>query len=756
MRVELHSGEALTQRVAKHHHRHHENIPAHTQPEERKHHDRRNRTHCHDRHDQICRDTRCQHLLRFGHNIHDFSASTPVAAIALHTPVVTTTAAATVAHSTAAPGTTNTFYTTAALRYNHAASPLAGSDELHAVANAHERPSKRVKLSVRAKSASGTPDSATAANANKLATTSGAATATQTTLDRYNFGQHTVTRVPLAPAHDIRHHSPPPALVNGALAATTAATVSAAKHEGSEDELQKPTAMPARTSRRTTRSPQRARSRSRPRSTASDPRSRQSQSQPPQKPEDKRTLRSQDDGPRLKSELATYFPAYEDIMFDVPRDAELLTVDSTLLITDKPPPASAMDISPSKSSKAIKSSPGHRHGRGASANGVNTPLTPSRPSIHQQFNGSPSLNLEMIAKSVPAETEDPLSDAHFFKSHRRAERKEKQLRNIERERAMHEKVQLDRLLAGLRGHDWLRVLGVTGVTDGESRRYEAKRDFFIAEVQALVDKFKLWKEQERKQKLDKEAAAEAIAAAAREAEDEDDSSREGSVDPPSSDLNASAARQLQQEAANALKAASNKLPKPKPAGGRASLSSLAARQRPSALLRTPAGSIRAGVDTAPHSAPPLLALPPSPEHPITSFYAKRHLRDAALGKSRHAGRNATAFGHPVPELVGGPPGFAEWREFELPAEYITPDALRASARERRRRNRRGRSPDGGKAGPTPSELTPVRRRRRGRGVSTGGEAQDTSTLPDEVVMSSAPAAEIPDSETGVEDGDVAM
>ena len=33
------------------------------------------------------------------------------------------------------------------------------------------------------------------------------------------------------------------------------------------------------------------------------------------KQEDKRTLRSQDDGPRLKSELAIYFPNYEDIIF---------------------------------------------------------------------------------------------------------------------------------------------------------------------------------------------------------------------------------------------------------------------------------------------------------------------------------------------------------------------------------------------------------------------------------------------------------
>lgn len=367
--------------------------------------------------------------------------------------------------------------------------------------------------------------------------------------------------------------------------------------------------------------------------------------------DEKRTLRSQDDGPRLKSELAIYFPTYEDIIFDVPREEELIHCDTALYITDD---AAKQQISPNakspKSGKTAASS-----GRNGTVNdGSQTAATPQR-SNSNQFNGSPSLNLDLISRTVGDNPEDPLTDDYYSKSHKRAERKEKQLRNIEKERAMHEKVQLDRLLDGLQGHDWLKVLGITGITDGEAKKYEQKRDYFIAEVQALVDKFKEWKEQEKKQRLDKEAAL-----AAQEAEEEadevefeegegedDDISENDSTAPPSSDLNASAARQLQQETASALK--SSRLN---------SLNSPSAMKTPSQLAQSP--------------------LVPSPETPITSFYSKRHLRDAALGKSRH-GRNVTAFGHPLPEM--------QEREFELPDGYVTADMVRANAREKRRRKR---------------------------------------------------------------------
>jgi hypothetical protein len=38
------------------------------------------------------------------------------------------------------------------------------------------------------------------------------------------------------------------------------------------------------------------------------------------KTSERRSLRSQDEGPRLKSELAVYFPNYEDIIYDAPKE----------------------------------------------------------------------------------------------------------------------------------------------------------------------------------------------------------------------------------------------------------------------------------------------------------------------------------------------------------------------------------------------------------------------------------------------------
>lgn len=396
--------------------------------------------------------------------------------------------------------------------------------------------------------------------------------------------------------------------------------------DADEDELLRPSPKPERMPQRTTRSPHPA--------------------PPPPKQEDKRTLRSQDDGPRLKSELATYFPNYEDVIFDVEQEEEFLTVDTALYITDDTKMGKPENASPAKANKNAAI------GRRTSVNGTAAPP----PFSHQrsnsaQFNGSPVLNFDFMAKTLPDKPEDPLTDEYFLKSHRRAERKEKQLRNIEKERAMHEKVQLDRLLDGLQGHDWLRVLGITGVTDTEAKKFEPKRDYFIAEVQALVDKFRQWREQEKKQRLEKEAAA-----AAREAEEEGDTT-EGSVEPPSSDLNASAARQLQQETVSALKSSAKYQGKGK------------APAHPTSHPATP---------TTVPSKLMLPPQPPSPEMPITSFYSKPHLRDAALGKARH-GRNVYAFGQPIPEL--------EESEFVLPDDYVTEDALRANARERRRRKR---------------------------------------------------------------------
>ncbi|KAK7545641.1 something about silencing, SAS, complex subunit 4-domain-containing protein [Phyllosticta citricarpa] len=347
--------------------------------------------------------------------------------------------------------------------------------------------------------------------------------------------------------------------------------------------------------------------------------------------QDKRSLRSHDGGSRLKSDLAIYFPNYDEVIAGTERKPDFLDVDTPIQVIDEPlnenhtVPTSPRHPSPTakRRSSLLNTLPTERR----TLNGY-------RP-VAQVNSGIQSVDFSTIVRHTPHHiTNDPLGDDVFFKAHRRAERKEKQLRNIEKERAMHEKVQLERLLDGLLGHDWLKVMGVTGITDSEKKEYEPKRDYFIAEVQALVDKFRVWKEEEKRLRVEKEQAQQAK-------DDEEDDAEDEAV-PDSSDEDAGAARQLQQEAISASGSSASKLKPP-----------------PAPVYRW-------------------MFREPSPEKPFTSFYSKPHLRAAALGQQRH-GRSVTAFGHPIPELPE--------QEFSLPDDFITPETLAALEREKRRKRR---------------------------------------------------------------------
>lgn len=315
---------------------------------------------------------------------------------------------------------------------------------------------------------------------------------------------------------------------------------------------------------------------------------------------------------------------------------EFLTGDTTVVLVDdltEPPPSSL----PSRSS-------------------------PSR-SAESPF-GNPLLDLHdcekvTLPKAEPGSDVDPLGNEHFFKAHRRVERQEKQLRNIERERAQHEKIQLDRLLDELQGHDWLRVMGISGITDTEKKLYEPKRALFIKEVSALIDKFRVWKEEEKRRKLEKgqqlrdqdtPAPFPDHEPSVEEADDEKGGLANGTAssdiqsfgEPPDiNDVDAWAARQLLEEA------------------------------------RSASGGKRAKAARSPSAPPPPPPLP-EPEKPFTSFYAKRYLRDAALGHHRR-GRTRTAFGQPIPDM--------EEREFQLPPDILTEEAIQACQRKRRRMRR---------------------------------------------------------------------
>ena len=244
--------------------------------------------------------------------------------------------------------------------------------------------------------------------------------------------------------------------------------------------------------------------------------------------------------------------------------------------------------------------------------------------------------IDLSAMDKRTLTRDPMSDATYLKAHRRAERQEKQLRNIEKERAMHEKVQLERLLDGLKGHDWLRVMGISGITDGEKKAYEPKRDYFIKEVVILLEKFREWKEEEKRRKVEKEESM-----LDEDEDQEEDGSEEGGEsdnDTPDSAGAESDTRHSHKEASSTTKAKSGK------------------------RLH------RAKVP----SAPPV-------QKPFTSFYSKPYLRDAAIGKHRR-GRARFAFGQPLPEPID--------QDFALPEDILSQEAIDGVRRSRRAKRRR--------------------------------------------------------------------
>jgi Something about silencing, SAS, complex subunit 4 len=260
------------------------------------------------------------------------------------------------------------------------------------------------------------------------------------------------------------------------------------------------------------------------------------------------------------------------------------------------------------------------------------------------------IDLSKYVTNMRRNSADPLAPEWFLKTHKKEERRAKQIRNSEREKAQHEKVQLERLLDELRGPDWLRTMGISGITETEKKKYEPKRKLFTEEIKTMIDKFRQFKELEKEQKKkEQETPAEEEDVEEQddpEEADEDDDEEHvqsspivspGGYIPDSSDVDALAARQLLQEANSAQK------PRKKVV------------------------------------EPPLPPPEPPPHKPFTSFYDKRHVRDAAIGKHGRRSRGVSAFGQPVPEL--------EEKEFELPNSILTDDAIRAGQRRRRRFNR---------------------------------------------------------------------
>ena len=268
---------------------------------------------------------------------------------------------------------------------------------------------------------------------------------------------------------------------------------------------------------------------------------------------------------------------------------------------------------------------------------------------------------------------------------------------------MHEKVQLERLLEGLKGPDWLRVMGISGIVEGERKKWDDRRLYFIREVKSLLEKFRLWKEEERRRKADKEQSVqdEDEREAEDEDEDEEDEETEDEEDEDeeetdtssatTDDVDALAALQLHNESLSATsrphKSRSKTKSKTHPTA-KAATSTLTSRlKKPSNPFNSTnpskhrLNSAHSNDKLAPTKKLKLhpTALPPhdAAVQPIKSFFKKPHQRAAALDKTRRsAGRTRLAFGVPLPD----PPE----KPFELPDGFVSKQAMRASARGSRR------------------------------------------------------------------------
>ncbi|KAL9602140.1 MAG: hypothetical protein Q9219_002004 [cf. Caloplaca sp. 3 TL-2023] len=376
---------------------------------------------------------------------------------------------------------------------------------------------------------------------------------------------------------------------------------------------------------------------------------------------DKRNLRSHDGGSRFKSELESYFADYNEVLVDQPKaqginqcilqaskasniPLGLLTPTTRVYFVDEPVEASVADArprnTPSRRDLRIQFPPiGNRP-----TSNADSLVIGGQKSDMLEFNNAERLDFTSAEPHTRQIVDDPLPDELYIKAHRRAQRGEKSHRNREKESAQHEKFQLERILDGLKGHTWLKTMGISGITDSEKQLYEPKRMLFIQRVTALLNKFRAWKEEEKRRKLMREQASNL-----------DDEAVETTSESDQSDF----ARRLDgiDERSRRSRTKRYKRRDASPTDIGQFVSSRRARRQPTELLPLPA------------------------EKPFTSFYSKPYLRDAALSKHRR-GRLRFAFGQQVPDLVE--------REFTLPPEILTTKFIAANARSRRAARREGK------------------------------------------------------------------
>jgi len=366
-----------------------------------------------------------------------------------------------------------------------------------------------------------------------------------------------------------------------------------------------------------------------------------------------RKLRSQE-ATKFKSELSAYFPDYDEVIGNEPKQQHLLSIDTPIVITDT---ASNNRVASHNGAQL----PHQQH--------FNTSIQTNivrgySDALYTDVYGSQRINLGFLeGQRKIKQQDDPLPDNLFIPVHKRAERLEKSIRNTERGRAQHEKDRIIHLLEGLQGHDWLRVMGVSGVTETKKKEFQAARLYFMKGCQGILDKFRNWTLEEKRRKAEKERALAAD-------EDKETDSAHSQNDEDS--------EEVEEDEDDATREATEDHSS---VGGVSEASSPAKQLREEALARSKLSAKtikRTGGATR-------LAPPPKPAGPpkeFKSFFSKRYERETALHQNRRAGRKVLAWGQPIPELPQS--------DFMLPHEYRDEDTLKMRARKKRRDKRNSR------------------------------------------------------------------
>ncbi|OAA40659.1 hypothetical protein NOR_05747 [Metarhizium rileyi] len=388
-----------------------------------------------------------------------------------------------------------------------------------------------------------------------------------------------------------------------------------------------------------------------------------------------RKLRSQE-AIRFKSDLSAYFPDYDEVIGNDLKEQHLLNLETPIVVVDS---NSRRVIADTQRGVARVPHPSHF---------FDFPVRGYGDSLYTDVFDSQRIDFKFLeTQPTHKNVEDPLPDTLFESSHKRAERLERSIRNSEKGRAQHEKDQIIRLLEGLQGHDWLRVMGVSGVTETKKKSFEPARAHFIKGCQGILEKFRTWTLEEKRRKLEKEkelqAEQEAALAQQEEYEQEEKTLKAEEIEDSTAeddDYENGDKRLDTQKGNDAEEVLEDAEEVVTSSQSDTSDASPAKQLRQEALARSQLAVANARKLKAPQRCTPPKSTETRKE--FTSFFSKKYERDNALNRTRRIGRKVLAWGHPIPDLTEA--------DFVLPKEYRDEELLKSRARKKRRDKRSNR------------------------------------------------------------------